>query len=467
MDTALRRFMEAGGVWADLPTPRFGYTGQEFDVESGLVYMNARNYDPAAQRFISPDPAGDGTNQYAYVANDPMNRTDPLGLFGVNKNPYAGGTLLHGGASTGRVVTPSAPQSNIWNNIARFTHTGNALDGMFSGAISQASRTPQMLETASWFQNNVRGLGEFIGEQFDSAASYIRASGPSLSGATKWAAEVGFGMDVLKGWYGPGPALSTAKDAGLGSAQGILNAFNGGVDFVIDTFNMSTRYAVPGAHNFEVLTGRRLVPEIPTVDFSRDVIVTEEDWAHGPSKALGGYGLFSVGPAVATGAGKLLTSLRSASAWVSAPRTLRLPTSPAAGAAEGRLLTDAQRFGGIRQASQYLRDAGVPRAQRVEWLQSFQQGTVRFRSAGDAEFGIRYFGGEAYPSGRFLFETFPASRGSLALDPRWGNTMIGFRQWQIAPGTPIIEGRAAAQGVYPGGQLQKFILDPKTGLVAP
>jgi hypothetical protein len=60
-----------------------------------------------AQRFISPDPAGDGTRvgkasrPYAYVANDPMNRTDPLGLFGVNKDPYAGGTLLHGGASLG------------------------------------------------------------------------------------------------------------------------------------------------------------------------------------------------------------------------------------------------------------------------------------------------------------------------------------------------------------------------------
>jgi hypothetical protein len=45
--------------------------------------------------------------------------------------------------------------------------------------------------------------------------------------------------------------------------------------------------------------------------------------------------------------------------------------------------------------------------------------------------------------------------------------MAGFRQWQIVPGTPIIEGRAAAQGIYPGGQVQKFILDYKTGLVAP
>jgi hypothetical protein len=137
------------------------------------------------------------------------------------------------------------------------------------------------------------------------------------------------------------------------------------------------------------------------------------------------------------------------------------------GAVAGRLLTDEQRFGGIRQASQYLRDMGVSRADRMNILPNFQNGTVGFRLAGDAEFGIRYFGGRAKPGGSWLFETFPASRASLALEPKWGNTMAGFRQWRIQPGTPIIEGRAASQGIYPGGQWQKFILDPKTGLVAP
>jgi len=131
------------------------------------------------------------------------------------------------------------------------------------------------------------------------------------------------------------------------------------------------------------------------------------------------------------------------------------------------LLSDAQRFGGIRQASQYLREIGVSRADRLKTLRAFEEGTVRFRPAGDTEYGVRYFGGRANPSGSWLFEAFPASRGSLALDPKFGNTMAGFRQWRIVPGTPIIEGRAAAQGIYPGGQFQKFILDPMTGLGVP
>ena len=43
----------------------------------------ARYYDPSIGRFISEDPigfAGSGTNFYAYVKNDPINLTDPLGL---------------------------------------------------------------------------------------------------------------------------------------------------------------------------------------------------------------------------------------------------------------------------------------------------------------------------------------------------------------------------------------------------
>ena len=43
----------------------------------------ARYYDPKAGRFITKDPLGfDGgdVNLYAYVGNNPVNYTDPLGL---------------------------------------------------------------------------------------------------------------------------------------------------------------------------------------------------------------------------------------------------------------------------------------------------------------------------------------------------------------------------------------------------
>jgi len=118
----------------------------------------------------------------------------------------------------------------------------------------------------------------------------------------------------------------------------------------------------------------------------------------------------------------------------------------------------ASPYAGIRQASQYLQELGVSRAQRVQILQSFEAGTVNMRAAGSPEFGLRFFDGvNAQARGRFLFETFPASRESLALSSRW-NQMTSFTQWQIREGSMLIEGRAAAQGAgLPGGQIQKFV----------
>jgi RHS repeat-associated protein len=61
----------------------YGYTGREYDKETGLQYNRARYYDPKLGRWISQDPigfaAGDA-NLYRYVGNSPTNSTDPSGL---------------------------------------------------------------------------------------------------------------------------------------------------------------------------------------------------------------------------------------------------------------------------------------------------------------------------------------------------------------------------------------------------
>ena len=62
----------------------YGFTGREYDPETGLYYYRARYYDPMAGRFIGKDPidfAGGDVNLYRYVQNNPINFIDPLGLF--------------------------------------------------------------------------------------------------------------------------------------------------------------------------------------------------------------------------------------------------------------------------------------------------------------------------------------------------------------------------------------------------
>jgi len=72
---------------------RFMFTGREFDKETGLYYYRARYYNPEIGRFLQTDPAGQGTNRYAYCGNNPICSIDPSGLSG---QPIAGGGLLPG-----------------------------------------------------------------------------------------------------------------------------------------------------------------------------------------------------------------------------------------------------------------------------------------------------------------------------------------------------------------------------------
>lgn len=59
------------------------YTGREWNQTFGLYEYRARGYDPKLGRFLSEDPKGFDAgdyNLYRYCANDPLDRTDPMGL---------------------------------------------------------------------------------------------------------------------------------------------------------------------------------------------------------------------------------------------------------------------------------------------------------------------------------------------------------------------------------------------------
>ncbi|WP_460877787.1 RHS repeat-associated core domain-containing protein, partial [Rhodanobacter koreensis] len=83
-----------------------GYTGHVNDPDTGLVYMQARYYDPAVGRFISTDPAGLSAgntfnfSRYAYANNNPVVNMDPDGRCTGSLNQDSAGNCADSGLST-------------------------------------------------------------------------------------------------------------------------------------------------------------------------------------------------------------------------------------------------------------------------------------------------------------------------------------------------------------------------------
>jgi len=76
----------------------YQFTGREDD-GTGTYFYRARYYSPTLQRFLAQDPLGfaGGMNLFAYANDDPVDASDPLGLYGTECCLYYLDTCLANG----------------------------------------------------------------------------------------------------------------------------------------------------------------------------------------------------------------------------------------------------------------------------------------------------------------------------------------------------------------------------------
>ena len=82
----------------------YGYTGREYDAESGMYHYRARSYDPGVGVFLQSDPiefGGGQLNTSSYVGGSPFTLGDPSGLFATVewRNLALGSAALAAGAA--------------------------------------------------------------------------------------------------------------------------------------------------------------------------------------------------------------------------------------------------------------------------------------------------------------------------------------------------------------------------------
>ncbi|MDQ3930298.1 MAG: hypothetical protein M3328_14285, partial [Chloroflexota bacterium] len=135
----------------------FGFAGGIYDPDTQLTLCGARNYDAEVGRWTSRDPIlfdGGQANLWAYVANDPVNSIDPLGL-GDHCPPFRGAvrneskepiTILHGSKDANGndiqvyTILPAGKSTSMWDKGDTADVDGAWIDGKFypiSGASGE------------------------------------------------------------------------------------------------------------------------------------------------------------------------------------------------------------------------------------------------------------------------------------------------------------------------------------------
>ena len=204
-----------------------GYTGHEHLTQFGLINMNARLYDAALGRFLSPDPYvqmpdfSQNFNRYSYCMNNPLKYVDKDGnsfflIAAIVAGAYFGGSAANG------TFNPIK-----WNYGSWKTYAGMAVGGMAGYAGAALGASVAAAATASGTSSIGAGMaGGMIGGM---ASGAINGAGmAAISGGSFDDIMEGMTLGTVMGGFGG--AISVGIGCSIGDFSGVPgSSFKNGV----------------------------------------------------------------------------------------------------------------------------------------------------------------------------------------------------------------------------------------------
>jgi RHS repeat-associated protein len=125
-------------------TTPIGWAGEYRDPETGLTYLQARYYDPVTAQFLTRDPLEALTRSaYGYAGNNPLNLTDPTGLWPGEGLAKSIGDFFTGGdcgdGLLGGIGDALHGLGDVdWSNVAHAIGTGLSYASFIPGPYGSA-----------------------------------------------------------------------------------------------------------------------------------------------------------------------------------------------------------------------------------------------------------------------------------------------------------------------------------------
>ena len=349
------RFDSTGSAVPDSLRDTARLSGQPFDVETGLLCLGRRFYDPRIGRFLSADRAVpgvytlDGWNRYTYARNNPLRYMDPSGrlsvgdVFAIIGIALVVAALIVAGVFTGGatwavagvVINVSAVMFATAVGVAAGAVIGGVAAGMAGGDVWKGVLLGGFLGGTAAFTGAILGpvAGGALGSavtggaavQAGSAAAYLSLG---VSGMIQGALAGAFtGMAAgFAGGKGNAQTVWTGvwKGAAIGAITGLLLGF-------------ASAY-LQGIDNPTLRIGSldKINPQVPAAGSAADKALFVDSAAslgQGAARTATGMGVGGIGTFVGVGSGPGISLLNIPIGWV----------APA-----------AMQYGGIMLASGFL-----------------------------------------------------------------------------------------------------------------